>query len=128
MADRQFHPAQGNLEIGVVCLFGKASIGATGAVSSFSGKGFASMERTGAGAYKLTLSDSYNKVLFYESAIQGVPGATEGASSYIVNDDVDGSDPHLDVAFVDATDGSAADPADGSSVFFKVTLRNSSVD
>lgn len=57
----QFH---GALEKGVVFIFGKAAItNTTGVVASFSGKGIASIVRSGAGEYTITLEDKLNALL-----------------------------------------------------------------
>ncbi len=56
--DRLLNQFKGSLVKGVVFLYGKASItNTTGVVASYSGRGIASIARTGAGEYTITLED-----------------------------------------------------------------------
>lgn len=131
MANRIFYPSKGCLEIDVCELFCEINIGSTGAVSSSSGKGIASVVRNSAGKYTITLSDSYNKLLWADVAVLDDTNSdpvSVGTVGRLFSEDVDGSTPTLAIQFYDFTDGSAADPADGAKVFVKIQLRNSSVE
>lgn len=130
MANRRFLPPLGALEVDVVELFGKISIGASGAVSSSSGKGIASVVRNSAGKYTITLSDRYNSLL-YASAIvlddTNSDPVTVGIQPRLFSEAVNNATPTIVIQFYNHTDGSAADPANGALVYFTAKLRNSSV-
>lgn len=92
MANRDFYPPKGYYDAGVVPLMFKVSIGAAGAVSSFSGKGVASIVKTAAttGRYTVTLSDRFFGTTVLHSSI-GFTGTTTAAAGgavagYLRND------------------------------------------
>jgi hypothetical protein len=109
-----------------VKLFAKVTIGGTGAptlvTTSGHSKGIASIARTGTGAYTLTLSDAYSKLLnmsmsmLYSSAttIGGFEMKTDTVSTtkiitFLTKD-------------VGTGGGSAADPASGTVMYLEITL------
>lgn len=131
MADRLFLPPLGALEVSVVEIFCEVNIGASGAVTSSSGKGCGTVTRTSAGLYRIPLSDSYNKLLWAGVTLlddTDSDPATVGVHSRIEAEDVDGtSTPFVDVQFFAGDDGAAADPASGAKWYACLKLRNSAV-
>lgn len=130
MADRSFLPPAGSLEVNVVEIFCEVNVGATGAVSSSSGKGCSTVTRTSAGLYRVPLSDSYNKLLWAGVTLlddTDSAATTVGIGHRLEAEDVDGTSPYVDVQFYALDDGAAADPADGAKWFICMKLRNSSV-
>lgn len=58
------------IEKQVVSTFGKLVIGAAGAVTSYAGMGIASIAKlAGAGAYRITMEDSFDKFLSFQAAM-----------------------------------------------------------
>lgn len=130
MADRNFYPAHGALEVSCISLWCEINIGSTGAVSSSSGLGIASVVRDSAGKYTITLADSYNKLLWADVALLDDTNSdptSVGIVGRLYSEDVDAATPVVTIQFYDFTDGSAADPASGAKVYVKIELRNSSV-
>lgn len=130
MADRSFHPWKGGLEIDPVVLWGTITIGATGAVSSSSGKGIASVVRDSAGKYTITLSDRYNAFLWGSANVLNSTlsdPTTVGIYANLFSEAVNNATPTVVIQFVALDDGAAADPANGAVVYFKLEMRNSSV-
>ena len=130
MADRMWQPAEGGLEQRVVELFGSITFGTTGAVSASSGKGVTSVTRNSAGKYTIQLDDTYNALLAYcdkliEDAV--LDPTSVGVWTKLFSEDVAATGSFV-VQFADFTDGSAADPADGSKLIWTAKFRNSSVD
>lgn len=132
MANVQLNPAYGNYELAVAEVFGQAIIGASGAVSSFSGKGVLSIvKETAAGQYTLTLTAAFPKLIAAAARAYG-PSATGVVSeaqlfetpATIQADFLSGK--NVTVQFYDYA-GVATNPASGSAVVFRVTVSNSSV-
>ena len=114
----------------VVHLYCKASIGASGAptlvTANGASLGIASIARTAAGDYTITLDDSYN-ILLWAGATLSEAGDTdlqiqeaEGTT------DVTVAGGGL-VAFICTAAATPADPPDGSFLLFKIEVKNSSV-
>jgi len=133
MADRMFHPLAGALEQKVVHLYGKMVVGAAGAVTSYTGKGIASIALDTAGPvdgrYHITLSDKYNDLLWGDVMVLDDTDSdplSVGVVARLYAEAVD-STKIVTVQFYDFTDGSPVDPASGATVYFKLELKNSSV-
>lgn len=132
MANRSFHPSMGYLEIGVVSLWAKVTVGATGAPTlvTASSKGVASIVRDSAGKYTITLSDRYKALLGATVTLlddTNSDPATVGVHSRLYSEAVDNATPTVVVQWVAGDDGAAADPADGATFYVRFDLRNSSV-
>lgn len=128
MAGRLFLPPGGHLEVNVIGLYGAITFGSTGAVASSSGKGIASVVRNSTGNYTVTLSDSYNALLWAGVALLDSAASdpsTVGVLARIYSQDM--SAKTVSVQFYAADDGAAADPASGAQALLKFELRNSSV-
>jgi hypothetical protein len=90
MANRPFVPPKGYLEKQVATLFLTVNLGATGAVSSITGKGTTSVVRNSAGLYTVTLADKYSRFLGVDpvlrgTASSGVPGAGKADTIFPLN-------------------------------------------
>lgn len=130
MANRQFSQFRYSLEKAVVDLYAKVAIGATGAPTLSRGKGIASISRTSAGLYVITLQDKYNALLHVSCAqIDGTVPMT--APVFNVVSETVGSTKLVTVQFTAATAAGdttlvAADPDNGATLLIKITLSNSS--
>lgn len=112
------------MEKAVVDLFLKASIGAAGAptISVSNSKAVASIARTGAGAYTVTLQDSYYRLLNVQAVFEAASPASP--IMHIVSENVSGAKTVL-VQFRDAA-GVATDPGNGETLRMQFSLSNSS--
>lgn len=130
MANRRFLPPLGHLEVDCVELFGTITIGATGAVSSSTGKGISTVVRDSAGKYTITLSDRYNALLYASGIILDDTDSdpvTVGVQPRLYSQAVNNATPTVVFQFYNHTNGAAADPASGAVVYLNFKLRNSSV-
>jgi len=134
MADRSFIPHGGTLECDVKELFANVSIGASGAPTlntSPGSVGIKSIVRNSAGKYTITLSDSYQKVLWASAQIMDSTNSdptTVGCVAKLVSENVSNATPTVVIQFYDmATPFTAADPRNGATVLVKLELRNSTV-
>lgn len=105
------------------------NVGGTGAVGTVAGAGISSIARTGAGAYTITLSGPFNKLLGFRWIFGG--GTASGIGSIELSQslatqltDIRASTVRIQCYSAAAT---AADPASGSVLQFEVVGRNSSV-
>jgi hypothetical protein len=126
MANRFFSKAQYSLDKDIVHIFGKVAIGATGAptMSAINSKGVASVVRASAGRYTITLQDKYNRFLDF-SMIQVNATASGAPDFYVASVDVVGAKT-LVVQCAAADGTTATDPASGVTIYFHVTVANSS--
>lgn len=131
MADRMFRDGAKTLDIDLVELFANATIGSTGAVSSSSAgtNGVATVARTSAGKYTLTLQDAY--VGFRWADVQVLAGTladpqTVGVWATLFSQDVTSAKTVV-FQFQNVATGAAADPASGAVLYFRICLKNSSV-
>ena len=127
MANRNFYPSRGSLSREIVKLYGSATIGASGAISSQSCKGFTiALTAAEAGRYTITLDDAY-------TAFRGCHATVEGANdsaltafyAAVRNVDVSNSSKSFDVQFVSVI-GTDADVASGDVIHLEITLQNGS--
>lgn len=128
MANRQFRSQfQYGLEGMVVELFAHITYGATGAptLDAPNSKGVASISRTSAGLYVLTLQDSYNKLLGF-TVNQLSTGAQAAPVLNIVSQTVS-STKIVTFQYRAINNSTATDPASGEQAFIQITLGNSSV-
>jgi len=132
MANRNFYPNALSLEIDHVHLYASIVVGASGAVTSFTGKGIASVTKAAeAGRYTIALEDSYNKIL--DCTIQLVSTAASDPATVAVTSRVRSEQvvhataPSLVTQGYALDDGADADFASGATLLVHITLRNSSV-
>lgn len=129
MANRYFNQFRLSLEKSVVDLFADVTFGGTGAPTlvAANSKGVASISRTSAGLYVITLSDSYVTPLLMVNHRFIKNSATIPAAPlmYVVTQAVGTvAAPTITIQF-DAVAGTAADPDSGDEVLLQFTLRNS---
>jgi hypothetical protein len=131
MANRLFKDVAHTFEGGVVKLYGKVTLGASGAIASQSCKGF-SVEKTASevGRYTVTLEDKYSSLLSAQVAVQGADDAAytsaKGLGWMLRAVDVSSSKT-LYVQFLDREAAPAdAEVADSSVLYIELTLKNSS--
>ncbi len=131
MANRSFHRIAGSLEIEPVMLWASITVGATGAVSASYGQGIASVTRLSAGQYKISLADTYNKLLFADVSLLDTTDSdptTVGVLSRIKSEQVASTTaPQIVIQCFNTTNGAAADPRNGALLLVKIEVRNSSV-
>lgn len=145
MASREFIQYSYQLERGVVKLYAKIAIGASGAptlttTSTASGnpsKGILSVSRTAAGKYRITLGksdvtgnsyDRYQRILNVTGSIVNSTVSVVN-SIQILDDQSAAATPYIDVATLGISAGSiaAVDPNNGDSLLLEITLKNSQV-
>ena len=113
----------------MVILEGRFAVGSAGAVSGLQGAGIKSVTKeSGTGVYSIVLDDRYDRFLGINFT---VAHATDSGVAVVMLTDVspDGNvkaGTALPVLCLDYAK-SAANPADGSVVFFTIILRNSTI-
>lgn len=131
--NRSYLPDRGSLEGGIVRLYAKFTLGASGAVASTTwSKGITSITRLSAGSYKITLQDSYNALLFANTNVivaAAVNPANVGVVSRIeAHDVVDSTTPYVTVSFYATDDGAEVDGTSGDVVLVELVLKGTSAD
>ncbi len=130
MADRNFYRDQGQLEAGIVKLFARIVFTAAGvaALVAIRNKGIASISRTSAGLYVLTLQNTYQRVLNIAPswvATSGLPGAP----AFSGKSDTVGTTKTITFTTGAMSGGSGAyvatDPTDTDVLLLEITLSNS---
>ena len=128
MANRSFSQYRYSLEKKVTDLFAVVTIGAAGAptLDTVNSKGIASIVRSSAGLYVVTLSDRYTSML--EPGVMSMLAAgTPGHGSCILRATaVNAVVPTVTLAFLDYA-GAAVDPVSTTVLYIGFTLKNSSV-
>lgn len=121
MASRNFNRLQA-LEKEIKHLHVEVLIGASGAPTLVKKLGVASISRTSAGLYVLTLQDKYSRFM-HMHVMQ------EAASAEDLNFQVTGKSVNSakTITFLCTTGGVATDPSDGSRLYLDISLKNSSV-
>ena len=127
MSDRIEHTKEGSLEQRVVDRYLEISIGATGAVDSFSGKGTQSVTRNSAGNYTIQMEDGFNKLLSFSHSFEGTPSATLSSAPITEIASQDSSAGTITIQTSNAV-GVATDLPDTTILRMKMEFRNSTVD
>ena len=130
MADRNFYNNHKSLEVDVVHLYARITIGAAGAVSASSGLGITStVKESSAGQYTVRLTDRYNQLLHANvTVISAVDAAaTVGTVYRIQSEAVNSATPALVIQASDVATGADANPTSGDILLLKIELRNSSL-
>lgn len=132
MANRSFHKPLGSLEIDVVTLYAKVTVGASGAptLDTTNSKGITSFTRDSAGQYTIRFSDQYQRLLWVDACLVSTTASdttTDGVGFRLEADAVSNATPTCQVQFFALDDGAAADVKDGQVVYFKFELRNSTL-
>lgn len=110
-----------------VVLTAKISIGASGAptIVSGTGQGIASIARTSAGKYTVTLSSPYNALLMIRHVINSGSSAPAAPGLYIAADNSASTTPTIQIVTNSA--GTATDPASGEIISLQIELNDSSL-
>jgi hypothetical protein len=129
MADRQWLPPAGGLEVDIVELYADVTIdtSAPGGRQAVSSKGIKSVTRNSVGNYTVLLNDRYNKLLWAGATIIDASPASVGVACQLASEAVNSATPSLVWQFYGSDDVTAADPANGALVKLCIKLRNSSV-
>ncbi len=128
--NRYFSQFQYTIEKDTVTLFGSMVVGSTGAVGTVTGAGIASIARSGTGAYTITLTGPFTKLLGFRWIFGG--GTASGIASVelaqsLANQTVDIKAKTVDIVCYSAG-STAADPASGSILQFEIVGRQSGVN
>lgn len=110
------NPVQ-TVEQGVTSLFLRVNVGASGAVSSFSGYGFTNVVRNGAGDYTITLDRKYKKLLALSQLV--VQSTQQGLGVTVKTDSVSSAGTLNVITHVGAT---ATDPSSGTVLKYKIIV------
>ena len=121
MANRNFSRFQA-LEKEIKALYAEVAIGATGAPTLTKGLGIASISRKGAGNYKVVLDDKYTRLMF--ANVIHLDADEQDLEFQLEAEDVNGTSPYVD--FFCLTGAVATEVADGSKLYIKIELKNSS--
>ncbi len=125
MASSYFYKNHQSKETSIVELFLRADIGATGAVTidTAASKGIASITRNDTGDYTIQLSESYNSLLMVDVML--LEADDTDLTSQVISQDVSNATPTVKVGFHAAA--TPTDPPDGSDIYVRITVKNSSV-
>ena len=121
MANRNFNRLQA-LEKEIKQLHVEVSIGASGAPTLVKKLGVASISRTSAGLYRLTLQDKYSR--FMNLHVMQEASSAEDLDFQVKAKDVTSA---KTIDFFCKTGGVATDPSNGSKLYLVISLKNSSV-
>ena len=129
MANKRFKQFPLTLESNIVKLYGEMTIGATGAISSSSTKGF-SIAKTAAetGRYTVTLQDAYPSLKNVSVVSVGPADAALTSASGIISsvrNEAVSSSKTFDIQFSSNVDLADANPSSGIRVLVEITLKNS---
>lgn len=125
MANRFFNQFRFSMEKNVVDLYLKVNIGASGAPTIARGKGIASITRTSAGLYVITLQDKYHALLNVQSAVKLASGLPASAL-FAISAEAVATAKTITVQYADGDTPAATDPDSGAVLYFTITLSNSS--
>ena len=125
MADRTFIQAEGSLEHRIVDNYCSILFGASGAVTSFDGKGIASVVKDGTGEYTITFTDRYPG--FMGASFSFADSETAASWACIESQAVDSAAPSMSFRTNSGATGEKADPADGSTLYVQCKLKNSTL-
>lgn len=133
MANRNFPNGKAiySQHVAPVLLDAQIVIGASGAVSSFTGKYIQSIANSGTGQYTVVLDDNYYSLLALWGSVQNASGVSAIVSIQQLGPMVNASvpaPPGATIVFqtVNASDA-AANPASGAQINLVMLLNNSSV-
>lgn len=121
MANRNFNRKQA-LEKEVKSLYLKVAIGATGAPTLSSGIGVASITRTSAGLYQITLQDKYASLKSF--SVRHLASSAQDLNFQLKAEDVASA---KTIDFFCLTGASATDPANPSTLHIQIDLKNTTV-
>jgi len=125
MASSYFYKNHSSKETNVTELFLRADIGATGAVTidTAASKGIASITRNDTGDYTIQLSESYNSLLMVDVMV--LEADDTDLTHQVISQAVSNATPTVKIGFHAAA--TPTDPPDGSDIYVRITVKNSSV-
>lgn len=125
MASSYFHRNHRSKEVDVTELFLRADIGASGAptIDTAGSKGIASISRTDTGDYTITLSEPYPSLLMVD--VMMLEADATDLTFQVAAQAVSNSTPTVQLTCKAAA--TPADPPDGSDLYVRLTLKNSSI-
>lgn len=118
MANRNFNRKQA-LEKEIKELYAKVTVGSSGAPTLTTGYGIASITRTSAGLYQLTLADKYVSLKHFE--VTFLASTAQDIRAQIKAEDVASA---KTIDFFTLTGASATDPSSGQVMLIKIELKN----
>lgn len=121
MANRNFNSKQA-LEKGVKEIYAEIAIGSSGAPTLTRGTGVASVSRTSAGLYVLTLQDQYMRLMQADVSVQSA--SAQDLDVQLASESVATS--AKTVSWRTQTAGVATDPSSGSVLRVSLQLKNTS--
>lgn len=124
--NRRLNQFRYSFEQDVVEYFAKITIGGTGAPTLTIGKGIASVSRTSAGLYAITLQDKSAKLLDVSQSIISGSSAPAAPCFNIVSETV-ATTKIVTVQYRAIDNSTATDPASGEVLLIKIAVRNSSI-
>ena len=128
MANRLWLPPSGSLEVNVCELFGSITVGASGAVTTSSGKGIASVVKEAAdGQYTITLSDQYNSLLWAGLTLQSSADGAQTVGTALRINSQNMATKTVVIQCSDTATGADANLTSGDVVLLCLKLKNSSV-
>lgn len=134
MADRSFHPAQGNLELDVVSIYASFAVAASGVPTlntAPGSKGVTSVTHNSAGKYTILLQDVYFNTLFIGVQVvdstNSDPTAVGVASRVFSHSSQAVGGAQVVIQFYETGSATPIDPRNGAVVLVKMDFRNSSV-
>jgi len=127
MANRYLYQFKGAFEAGVVDIYAKVAIGASGAPTLVANqcKGIASIVHNSAGNYTINLMDPYVRTLLVSSTHLSA-AAPAAPSMYLVVDNVTAANGQNIIVQFNAS-GTPTDPSSGDQILIKISLKNSSI-
>jgi len=128
MANRSFKDGAKAIEAGLVSLYGRIVVGASGAITSQDCRGFSAALNASPGVYDVTLDDSYPALRMLNVNVIDAVAAGEGKIAQVISEAVSTADNGiLSFTVVATDDGLAADVASGGIILIEIILKNSSV-
>lgn len=127
MANRNFQSVRHSLEKRVVDIFAHITIGGTGAptLDTTASKGVASISRTSAGLYVLTLEDRYVRLLMFQSLVKLVSTSIPASPFLQLSAETVATNKTITFQYADVSTPSATDPASGEELYLQITLCDS---
>lgn len=122
MANRNFNRRQA-LEKEVKDLYAKVTIGVSGAPTLTVGYGIASITRTSAGLYRITLQDRYSSLKWFKAI--HIKSSAEDLTFQLKAEAVNSAAPTID--FFSLASGVATDPSNGDVLLIKIEVKNTDV-
>lgn len=124
MANRRLNQFRLSYEQPLVEIFARVAIGASGAPTLTRGQGISSIVRDSDGLYTITLQDAFVQLVGVDIT-QLSASALTAPIQQVISQDVSSAKTVV-VQFRNAADA-ATDPASGSILFIRLSLRNSSI-